>query len=67
MVVPTGINSTTGIAGLCLGGGMGWLSRKYGMAIDNLVSATIVDHKGDTVVCDFERHADLFWAGRGGK
>lgn len=66
LAVPTGINSTTGIAGLTLGGGFGWLSRKYGLTIDNLVSADIVLASGEQVTASESDNADLFWAIRGG-
>ena len=61
-----GINSTTGIAGLTLGGGFGWLSRKYGMTIDNLESAEVVTAAGEVVRASATEHPDLFWALRGG-
>ncbi len=61
-----GIVSTTGIAGLTLGGGMGYLSRAYGLSCDNLISADVVTADGRFVTCDQERNADLFWAIRGG-
>jgi len=66
LAVPVGINSTTGIAGLTLGGGFGWLSRKYGMTVDNLESAEVVTAAGEVVRADAQAHADLFWALRGG-
>ena len=66
LVTPTGINSTTGIAGLTLGGGFGWLSRKYGMAIDNLVSADVVTAEGAELHASEDENSDLFWALRGG-
>ncbi len=66
LVVPTGINSTTGIAGLTLGGGFGWTTRKFGMTIDNLLSAEIVTADGEIVVCNATERPDLFWAIRGG-
>ena len=66
LAVPTGINSTTGIAGLTLGGGFGWLSRKYGMTIDNLLSARVVTANGERVVASVSENADLFWGLRGG-
>jgi FAD/FMN-containing dehydrogenase len=61
-----GIVSTTGIAGLTLGGGMGYLSRAHGLSCDNLISADVVLADGTFVTCDAKRHSDLFWAIRGG-
>lgn len=66
LVVPMGINSTTGIAGLTLGGGFGWTTRKFGMTIDNLMSAEVVTAEGEIVVCNESQNSDLFWALRGG-
>ena len=66
LVTPVGINSTTGIAGLTLGGGFGWLTRKYGMTIDCLVSVKVVTANGNSVHASETENADLFWGIRGG-
>ena len=66
LALPTGINSTTGIGGLTLGGGFGWLTRKFGMTIDNLISAEMVTAEGKLVHVDVRDNPDLFWAIRGG-
>jgi FAD/FMN-containing dehydrogenase len=66
LATPLGINSTTGVAGLTLGGGFGWLSRRYGMSVDNLISADIVTADGERLHASADAHEDLFWAIRGG-
>ncbi|CCC97666.1 protein of unknown function [Azospirillum baldaniorum] len=66
LAVPVGINSTTGIAGLTLGGGFGWLTRKYGLTVDNLLSADVVTADGKFLRASADENADLFWAIRGG-
>jgi FAD/FMN-containing dehydrogenase len=66
LATPLGINSTTGVAGLTLGGGFGWLSRRFGLAIDNLLSAEVVTAKGEVVRASSDENPDLFWAIRGG-
>ena len=66
MAVPTGINGTTGIAGLTLGGGLGHLTRQFGLTIDNLLEAHVVLADGSYVKASKKEHKDLFWALRGG-
>lgn len=66
LTTPVGINSTTGIAGLTLGGGFGWTTRKLGMTIDNLVAADIVTADGRLLRASADENPDLFWALRGG-
>jgi FAD/FMN-containing dehydrogenase len=66
LAVPTGINSTTGIAGLTLGGGFGWTTRTCGMTVDNLISADVVTADGRLVRASSRENPDLFWAIRGG-
>jgi FAD/FMN-containing dehydrogenase len=58
--------STTGIAGLTFGGGLGWLMGKYGMAVDNVRSVELVDANGQIHTADAEQNPDLYWALRGG-
>jgi FAD/FMN-containing dehydrogenase len=66
LAVTGGVISTTGIAGLTLGGGLGWLMPKYGLALDSLLSAEVVTADGRVLTASEAEHPDLFWALRGG-
>jgi FAD/FMN-containing dehydrogenase len=66
MAVPTGFLSTTGIGGLTLGGGIGYLARAYGLTLDSLLSVDVVLADGSLVTASKDAHPDLFWAVRGG-
>ncbi len=66
LAVTGGLISTTGIAGYTLGGGLGWLMGKYGLAADNLLAVELVTADGDVLEVDAASHPDLFWALRGG-
>ncbi len=65
MTIPGGSCPSVGIAGLTLGGGLGWLGRKYGLTSDHLIGAKIVVADGRMLSCDEDHHQDLFWALRG--
>ncbi|HEY3782066.1 MAG TPA: FAD-binding oxidoreductase [Fimbriimonadaceae bacterium] len=66
LAVPSGVISSTGVGGLTLGGGLGHLSRQFGLTIDNLISADLVLADGSFAVASAEENSDLFWAIRGG-
>ena len=66
LIVPAGIMSETGVAGLSLGGGIGWFSRKHGLTCDNFVSLQVVLASGEVVEASETSHPDLFWALKGG-
>jgi FAD binding domain len=66
LVTPAGVVSHTGVAGLTLGGGMGWLSRRFGMNVDSLLGAELITADGRLVRISLEEEPDLFWAIRGG-
>ncbi len=65
LATPLGINSTTGTAGLTLGGGFGWLTRQYGMTVDNLLAVDLITADGRQLRASEQENADLFWAIRG--
>jgi len=66
LATPFGDAGTVGISGLTLGGGIGYLARKYGLAVDNLLSAQVVTADGEVLTASADEHPDLFWALRGG-
>ena len=66
MATPSGWISITGVGGQTLGGGFGYLSRRFGLSIDNLLSADVVLADGSFVTASYDSHQDLFWALRGG-
>ena len=65
LATPMGVATTTGISGLTLGGGYGWLAGKYGLACDNVLAIEVVTAAGEILECDAEHNAELFWGLRG--
>ena len=66
LIIGFGDSSTVGVGGMTLGGGIGYMARKHGLTIDNLLAAEIVTASGDILIVDAGNHSDLFWALRGG-
>src|SRR6266542_2379822 len=66
LIVPAGIMSETGVAGLALGGGIGWFSRKHGLTCDQFVSLELVLASGEVIEVSADEHPELFWALKGG-